>query len=186
MAADFFLYSFEGVGEEYFFRQDCCTSGTSSTQSEGGATISYYLPLEAAGEASYRGDGFESSLGSRTVSRISIAAGTITVEDRSLEGNVFSLTGFGDSFGDFLPSAEGVYQLTGSFLLSNNQPRLYYQQSASGTIKRLSISKVSGSFGGGFQGVTVVPEPVTWAMMLVGFGMMAYSLRQRSRVSYAT
>ncbi|WP_445194058.1 PEPxxWA-CTERM sorting domain-containing protein [Sphingomonas sp. Tas61C01] len=29
-----------------------------------------------------------------------------------------------------------------------------------------------------------VPEPSTWALMLAGFGMMAYALRGRSKVAY--
>lgn len=43
----------------------------------------------------------------------------------------------------------------------------------------------SGSFGGSvaFQRVAAVPEPGTWAMMLVGFGAIGATMRRRHRES---
>jgi hypothetical protein len=41
----------------------------------------------------------------------------------------------------------------------------------------------SGSFGGSlaFSAANAVPEPGTWAMMLLGFGAMGVSLRRRRK-----
>jgi hypothetical protein len=40
----------------------------------------------------------------------------------------------------------------------------------------------NGAFGGNFAFVSTsaVPEPTTWAMMLVGFGAVGYSMRKRA------
>ena len=51
---------------------------------------------------------------------------------------------------------------------------------------RLTINGTSpganGSYGGSlaFRAASAVPEPATWAMMLIGFGAVGYSLRRRS------
>ena len=62
-----------------------------------------------------------------------------------------------------------------------------------GTFDRLTFDGTNG--GGGFQLDNVnlrvvegaVPEPSTWAMMLLGFGAVGYSMRRskRAKVSYA-
>jgi hypothetical protein len=43
----------------------------------------------------------------------------------------------------------------------------------------------NGSFGGtlAFAAASAVPEPSTWAMMLIGFGAVGYSMRRR-KVGY--
>jgi hypothetical protein len=38
----------------------------------------------------------------------------------------------------------------------------------------------------GFAAASAVPEPGTWAMMLVGFGAVGYSMRRRKAVSHRT
>ena len=40
----------------------------------------------------------------------------------------------------------------------------------------------SGNFNG-TANVTAVPEPATWAMMLLGFGALGYAMRRRPKVS---
>ena len=68
-------------------------------------------------------------------------------------------------------------------------------QSFSGLFTAQSTStdfQISESFGGGNAGVfldnislSAVPEPATWAMMLVGFGMVGFAMRKRSNVRTA-
>lgn len=63
-----------------------------------------------------------------------------------------------------------------------------------GTFDRLTFDATNG--GGGFQLDNVnlravqgaVPEPATWAMMLLGFGAVGYSMRRsrRAKISHAT
>jgi hypothetical protein len=50
------------------------------------------------------------------------------------------------------------------------------------TITVNGVSRGNGSYGG--QGTLVpraVPEPATWAMMLLGFGAIGFSMRRRRR-----
>lgn len=57
----------------------------------------------------------------------------------------------------------------------------------SGLMSPTFSSNSGGYFGGNLQ-VAAVPEPATWAMMLVGFGMMGGAIRSRRRstaVSFA-
>jgi hypothetical protein len=44
------------------------------------------------------------------------------------------------------------------------------------------------SFSGNlsFAATSAVPEPTTWAMMLLGFGAVGYSMRQRSSARLQT
>jgi hypothetical protein len=35
------------------------------------------------------------------------------------------------------------------------------------------------------QVISAIPEPATWAMMLVGFGAVGYSMRKRTRIKYS-
>ncbi len=52
----------------------------------------------------------------------------------------------------------------------------------SGVPNELSISGVSrgnGSYGGSATFTPAVPEPATWAMMLLGFGAIGFSFRRR-------
>lgn len=49
------------------------------------------------------------------------------------------------------------------------------------TIQVNGFSRGNGSFGGQatFEEVPAVPEPSTWAMMLLGFGVIGFALRRR-------
>jgi hypothetical protein len=65
-------------------------------------------------------------------------------------------------------------------------------------INNQTIANVSATLNGGgvqdfrqirldgFAAASAVPEPGTWAMMLVGFGAVGYSMRRRKAVSHRT
>jgi hypothetical protein len=65
-------------------------------------------------------------------------------------------------------------------------------------INNQTIANVSATLNGGgvqdfrqirldgFAAASAVPEPTTWAMMLVGFGAVGYSMRRRKAVSHRT
>ena len=44
---------------------------------------------------------------------------------------------------------------------------------------------INGESGGLFGAMTAVPEPSTWAMMLIGFGALGATLRGRARAGLA-
>lgn len=54
-------------------------------------------------------------------------------------------------------------------------------QGADNTIRVAGTSGGNASFAGtlSFAAVSAVPEPATWAMMLIGFGAVGYSMRRR-------
>ena len=54
----------------------------------------------------------------------------------------------------------------------------------SGAPNEISVSGLSrgnGSYGGNATFIPAVPEPATWAMMLLGFGAIGFSMRNRRR-----
>lgn len=55
------------------------------------------------------------------------------------------------------------------------------------TIQIDGFSRGNGSFGGNATftpAITAVPEPSTWAMLILGFGVVGYSLRRRRNAGY--
>ena len=52
-----------------------------------------------------------------------------------------------------------------------------------GTVDGYQWSNNEGSFSVDVAGANGVPEPATWAMMLVGMGMVGYALRNRAKVN---
>jgi hypothetical protein len=64
-----------------------------------------------------------------------------------------------------------------------NQPIL-----GTNTIIVTGTSGGNGSFTGNlaFTAIQAVPEPGTWALMLLGFGVVGYSMRRRPQISYVS
>jgi len=76
----------------------------------------------------------------------------------------------------FAPPSTSLIQQFGITLLGNTNY----------TVRIAGTSPVaSGEFHGGITVVNgAVPEPATWAMMLLGFGAMGLSMRRRRRATY--
>ena len=90
---------------------------------------------------------------------------------------------------------KGVYNLVGSSKIIDIFGTLDAATSAESTAdfqhtaalqfvlpQNVSFTSASGSF---LSNVPGVPEPATWAMMLLGFGMIGFAMRKRSNVSTA-
>ena len=112
---------------------------------------------------------------------------------RAFDGSAFSLSSVdvGAAFNNGPASSltiSGFFNglLTGSFTVANLGG--YQTVSPSGflNVDRIVFDGVGG--GGGFEldnislaAASAVPEPATWAMMLLGFGLIGSSLRTRRR-----
>lgn len=59
------------------------------------------------------------------------------------------------------------------------------QDSASFSGNTVSFRLTASSPGDTFRVITAVPEPSTWAMMLIGFGMISTALRRRHQAATA-
>jgi hypothetical protein len=66
-------------------------------------------------------------------------------------------------------------------------------QNGSGVIKSLQVINFGDAYPGGLDqpsfymsiSTAAVPEPATWAMMLLGFGAVGYSMRRSQKVTYS-
>lgn len=117
-----------------------------------------------------------------------------------------SLNSFALDVAGYAPTTITFFDAAGSVLSSTNVTLTFGATFNPGRYVRYSVNSISGirgfSFSGGASGNTsidnlvavtadptpAVPEPATWAMMMVGFGMIVASARYRRRgtkVAYA-
>lgn len=91
------------------------------------------------------------------------------------------------SFGTTLPTTSFVTDPSCSNLSASYGDRGFYV-SYYGAITNTKVELLNGDLPGfGIVGVTpIIPEPATWAMMLLGFGIIAGAARYRRRSSAAT
>jgi hypothetical protein len=100
-----------------------------------------------------------------TTQTATIGFGTFLAAQLNIGGTTLGFTQYGGPDLFSLVSGAPVFNL-GSFNLS----------SITSGPATITIRAVSGA----------VPEPATWAMMLVGFGAIGFSMRRRNSKSYAT
>ena len=135
------------------------TAGT-APRSNGSATSTTLYGLDAATDSLVRA--------------VSANAGTYT--NTSLLGNIFAPLGAGITF----MSGDRVgFDISGStnlgFFTIND--RFFSIDLASGLATSIGALSVGGITG--ITAAAAVPEPATWAMMLIGFGAIGYSMRKR-------
>lgn len=113
-------------------------------------------------------------------------AGSLTVIDGFSSGDQFQITNFGSAIG--ITSAAS----TGSDCSNDITACLNNAAMSQGTFNlaagdySISGTALTSPFGGGaaffrVSSVAGVPEPGTWAMMLLGFGAMGFSLRRNRK-----
>jgi hypothetical protein len=102
-----------------------------------------------------------------------------------------AVTGMGaacfDNPGGRFPTGDvQLISLRGCGAVSYYKQGKYSYETFSGIIDRISVQVSQGTISANASIVGYVPEPATWAMMLVGFGMMGGALRYRRRSSAVT
>lgn len=81
--------------------------------------------------------------------------------------------------GDILTTGQPTGQVSGSFII-NGDGRLISGLSLATTSNSFEVDNLSIS-----DTLAGVPEPTTWALLMVGFGMVGASMRRRSRGTVA-
>ena len=82
---------------------------------------------------------------------------------------------FGGSLGTFTPTSTGFAAAT---------PFRFTASGTSGTLTFTGLGAPGVDVNAGIDAITVsVPEPATWAMMLLGFAMVGFGLRRRARTT---
>ena len=103
--------------------------------------------------------------------------------------NGAAITGLSDNFGNpFYYITTGPTFLDGSGVRFNAGPAMniafFHQDNVANDRYRVNGNGTISAFGTATSrpsAVAAVPEPATWAMMLVGFGMMGAAMRYRRR-----
>lgn len=121
-----------------------------------------------------------------TIDSRGFTAQMITAITGSFNGSM--ITGLGS-----LTGANNLYYLTGpSFVdgsglgfttAAGTNVNLFFQSSGAGSYRINTTGPFTSSFvtASSSAVVAAVPEPTTWAMMLIGFGGIGYSMRRRRK-----
>ena len=199
MAADIYAFGFSGVGYNNYQAVLQLNGGAASLTAvkQGDVSDTYASPTNPGNytvgvAASSNFNNFFAFDISGLTAPVSSAA--LVLDTASINSTVtFSLL---DATGKFLSPANpdaalynalGTGTSFGSFILSssNSNTLVTFNLNSAG-ISALNADIAGGQFalGGTLNPVTApaVPEPGTWAMLLLGFGMMGFAMRRRSNV----
>lgn len=155
------------------------------------------------GGVDYIGGYWQAADGARSIDLSLVSNGSISQTFDTLSGVLYNVKFFLSGNPDGPPVIKlADVQASGNALASynfdrtgNSKPNMLwrpytYQFTASGASTTLTFTGGSGTaFGAALDNVSVtaVPEPATWAMMIVGFGFAGFAMRRRqaARVSFA-
>jgi hypothetical protein len=103
----------------------------------------------------------------------------------NLEFNLFGGTATSVTFN--ITDNEGQLFTFSNLALGNGENFFGFQGIQNETIRNVAFTLNGGGISDvrqirldGFAAASAVPEPTTWAMMLIGFGAVGYSMRRRS------
>ena len=99
-----------------------------------------------------------------------------------------STNGIDVLLGDTLATSTSVFNVTGDGGVGTNwQPESVSFRITAPTLLSFAATGTSDSLGGYLDNImlSTVPEPSTWAMMLVGFGAMGLGMRRQRRLQFA-
>ncbi|MBB4154194.1 hypothetical protein GGQ80_002104 [Sphingomonas jinjuensis] len=193
-AAEYLLYTVYGTGTVNVDRG--FPSGDRTNFSTTRDTVfQFLLPASAAGSLSTSSGFYD-----RQTNQVSVTASSTQLlftsgqSSEQFAANVqfgarVSICG---DFSNGLPAQSFVADSTcssGSSSFSAGSAGLTTSINYSGNVARVSVDRITGeNLRVGLIAVPDVPEPATWAMMLVGFGMIAATARYRRRstkIAYA-
>ena len=157
-------------------------------------TVGQWYTFGFSGQGSAIGNGNGFSLGTNPVAVaapdspwtfVLASVGSITVVDGFISGDQFAISDFGSAIGT--TSAPTTGSSCGSDIsacLANASMSKGTFSLAAGSHSITGTLPTSVGAGAGFfivrgSDIAAVPEPATWAMMLVGFGAMGVSMRRR-------
>lgn len=156
-----------------------------------------------SGGVDYIGSYWQPAQGARSIDLSLVSNGSISQTFDTLSGVAYNVRFFLSGNPDGPPVIKlADVQATDNPLASyafdrtgNSRPNMLwkpyiYKFTATGTSTTLTFTGGSGTaFGAALDNVSVaaVPEPATWAMMILGFGFAGFAMRRRQavRVSFA-
>lgn len=106
---------------------------------------------------------------------INFAALTTTVNNVAIPDVTFSGAALYDFFSNIYPFSSSVFTSTSFSASGLTLDSGLYAVEVTGT-----INVADGAYGGSLDTVPSVPEPATWALMLVGFGLVSAISRRRA------
>lgn len=177
--AAYYTFTFEGEGTGHYAESNRFDPDTPYMSGKAWASISVTIDDQYPG--AWLDDGIGPYGFGFTDQSLSTWAGTST---SGFSRNVGALANFLPGTFSGLPDSIDMTRFTGGTMAFDEMSRIY-SSSFSGNISLVTVSvQDTGSAGFGYS-MTFVPEPSTWAMMLLGLGAVGWSMRQRGRKAVA-
>lgn len=176
-----YIFKFDGVGERNSVDRE---TGAYKTEALQGATV--FFDVDVAEGATEVSGGFPYTYFSAYVAGASL---NFSFEPAPFQSSLVAKGGgtacLQGSDGTFPTSSDMLRSGCGDITYELSS-RAGYAERFTGALRSVSVAPQTGSPHEYFSIAGYVPEPSTWALMLAGFAMTAYTLRRRPRLSYAT
>jgi uncharacterized protein YfaP (DUF2135 family) len=123
----------------------------------------------------FNNDGFNAAVFSVTASSVPITGTTVSLIQLFTGGSIVAGVYSGGSLVNSIPGSSNSLTLSTALVPNTNYTLVY-----SGT---LGANTTPGNISGNGAFAVTVPEPATWALMLLGFGGMGMAMRRRRRTT---
>lgn len=169
------------------------TPGTFTTLAAGSNVITGWTV--GGGGIDYVGTYWNAQSGSRSIDLSGMAPGSISQSFDTIAGMSYAVTFFlgGNGDGGLVPKTATVsatggaatnYTVLASPTPTMNYTAFTYNFMAIGAMTTLTFASATGNpFGPVLDNVavTAVPEPMTWTLMTLGFGMLGFAMRRQRK-----